>query len=69
MKEDGATLYYENIKETAEPCTVLELDSDDYWRCVIRHMTNPENHQVATCKMGPDSDGQKTLIYMVVFLS
>lgn len=62
MKEDGATLYYENIKETAEPCTVLQQDSDDYWRCVIRHMTNPENHQVATCKMGPDSDGQNTLI-------
>ncbi|XP_044743190.1 glucose dehydrogenase [FAD, quinone]-like [Chrysoperla carnea] len=34
----------------------LEYDSDHYWDCAIRHLTNPENHQVGTCKMGVDGD-------------
>lgn len=32
--------------------------SDSYWECAVRHSTGPENHQVGTCKMGPDSDPQ-----------
>ncbi|KAG8236538.1 hypothetical protein J437_LFUL015812 [Ladona fulva] len=25
---------------------------DEYWECVIRRNTNPENHQAGTCRMG-----------------
>lgn len=49
---------YEYMNITAVPCTVLTVDSDEYWRCMIRHVTNPENHQVGTCKMGSSSDGE-----------
>ena len=32
------------------------FDSDDYWRCHIRHMTLTIYHPVGTCKMGRTSD-------------
>lgn len=31
-------------------------ESDEYFRCLARRHTAPENHQVGTCKMGPSSD-------------
>ncbi|CAG9104105.1 unnamed protein product [Plutella xylostella] len=31
-------------------------DTDEYFRCLARRHTAPENHQVGTCKMGPSSD-------------
>ncbi|KAG6446817.1 glucose dehydrogenase [FAD, quinone] [Manduca sexta] len=30
--------------------------TDEYFKCLAKYHTAPENHQVGTCKMGPDSD-------------
>lgn len=30
--------------------------SKDYWACVVRQDTGPENHQAGSCKMGPPHD-------------
>ncbi|XP_060806690.1 glucose dehydrogenase [FAD, quinone] [Amyelois transitella] len=30
--------------------------TDEFFKCLARHHTAPENHQVGTCKMGPASD-------------
>ena len=46
----------EYVVESFGDCDVLEFDSDDYWRCALRYMTGPENHQLGTCKMGPEKD-------------
>ncbi|XP_057657374.1 glucose dehydrogenase [FAD, quinone]-like [Diorhabda carinulata] len=32
------------------------FNTDEYWRCAIRHTTDPENHQASTLRMGPISD-------------
>ncbi|KAJ9590389.1 hypothetical protein L9F63_016580 [Diploptera punctata] len=37
-------------------CEGFEFGSDDYWRCVIRHMSIAIWHLTGTCKMGPRSD-------------
>jgi choline dehydrogenase-like flavoprotein len=37
-------------------CERFEFRSDDYWRCVIKHMTCSMFHVSGTCKMGPASD-------------
>jgi choline dehydrogenase len=34
-------------------CEEYEFDTDDYWQCAVRYMTNAENHQSGTCFMGP----------------
>lgn len=56
------------LKKLSQPwCDSYEYDSDDYWKCYIEHKTNPENHQVGTCKMGPSSD--RKLLYSIVQLA
>lgn len=30
--------------------------TDDFFKCLAKYSTAPENHQVGTCKMGPNSD-------------
>jgi choline dehydrogenase len=37
-------------------CEHLKFGSDDYWRCVIRHLSSLIFHLSGTCKMGPISD-------------
>lgn len=32
------------------------MDSDAYWECCIRGYTSSLQHQVGTCKMGPERD-------------
>jgi choline dehydrogenase len=39
-------------------CTHFEFGSDDYWRCVIKHLTFSIYHLSGTCKMGPITDPQ-----------
>lgn len=40
----------------AKGCEDDEFMSDEYWECVIRTHTGPENHPAGTCKMGPVGD-------------
>ncbi|EDW51047.1 glucose dehydrogenase [FAD, quinone] [Drosophila sechellia] len=37
-------------------CENYEFASDDYWRCSIRTLSYTLHHQVATCRMGAESD-------------
>ncbi|XP_030377983.1 glucose dehydrogenase [FAD, quinone] [Scaptodrosophila lebanonensis] len=39
-----------------DACNRLTYQSDDYWRCYIRHMTTTVYHPVGTARMGPASD-------------
>ncbi|EDX01708.1 glucose dehydrogenase [FAD, quinone] [Drosophila yakuba] len=37
-------------------CESYEFATDDYWRCSIRTLSYTLHHQVATCRMGAESD-------------
>ncbi|XP_059471055.1 glucose dehydrogenase [FAD, quinone]-like [Neocloeon triangulifer] len=37
-------------------CVEFEFNSDEYWRCAVRHLTTTVYHQCGTAKMGPDTD-------------
>ncbi|XP_055847652.1 glucose dehydrogenase [FAD, quinone]-like [Episyrphus balteatus] len=52
MQEINATLH----TLPTPGCEHIDFGSDDYWRCSIRHLSYTLHHQVATCKMGPESD-------------
>lgn len=57
MQSIGAEIKYDRLREIASECSLISQDTDDYWECIIRYTTNPENHQVSTCHMGPSTDG------------
>lgn len=44
------------LPATPGGCSDLVPDSDAFWECLIRHRTNPENHQCGSARMGPDGD-------------
>ncbi|XP_060560033.1 glucose dehydrogenase [FAD, quinone]-like [Ruditapes philippinarum] len=48
MQELGADL---SINK-ASFCSQHEFRSDDFWRCMIRHIATNINHSTSTCKMG-----------------
>ncbi|KAH8368475.1 hypothetical protein KR084_012126 [Drosophila pseudotakahashii] len=52
MQRIGARL----LKRPVPGCESHEFASDDYWRCSIRTLSYTLHHQVATCRMGPESD-------------
>ena len=53
----GVKLY----NATFPGCETNEFNSDEYWRCYIRHLSATLHHQVSTCKMGPRTD-QTTVV-------
>ncbi|KAJ9596745.1 hypothetical protein L9F63_012231, partial [Diploptera punctata] len=42
-------------------CEDYEFATDEYFECVIRNHTIPQNHQAGTCKMGPKEDTMAVL--------
>ncbi|CAH0402789.1 unnamed protein product [Chilo suppressalis] len=45
------------IHEAQYPaCRGLIFDSDVYWECAVRTLSATLHHQIATCRMGPDTD-------------
>ncbi len=45
------------MKKRVHPnCTQPAYDSDEYWRCFIRHMASTVGHPTSTCKMGASDD-------------
>lgn len=46
----------EFIRLPLKECDKLLFNSDEYWRCYIRHFSSTLFHPVGTSKMGPDSD-------------
>ncbi|XP_039498221.1 glucose dehydrogenase [FAD, quinone] [Drosophila santomea] len=52
MQRIGARL----LKRTVPGCEAHQFASDDYWRCSIRTLSYTLHHQVATCRMGAESD-------------
>ncbi|KAF5272040.1 hypothetical protein FQR65_LT05021 [Abscondita terminalis] len=55
--------YYETrqVENIVPGCKHLRYDSDPYWECAIRHITNTMHHQTSTCKMGPVSDPESVV--------
>lgn len=49
----GVELY----NATIPGCESAAFNSDEYWRCYIKHLSATLHHQIGTCKMGPHSDG------------
>ncbi|XP_013167514.1 PREDICTED: glucose dehydrogenase [FAD, quinone]-like [Papilio xuthus] len=37
-------------------CSSLQFNSDEYWECAVRTLTATLHHQVATTRMGPQTD-------------
>ncbi|EDW75335.1 uncharacterized protein Dwil_GK19746 [Drosophila willistoni] len=44
------------LERSVPGCEGYSFGSDDYWRCSIRTLSYTLHHQVATCRMGPESD-------------
>lgn len=45
------------VKTKIPGCESYSYDSDDYWKCAVRHLSAPFNQdQTSTCKMGPSYD-------------
>lgn len=38
-----------------EKCAHLPFATDEYWKCVVRWYTGPENHPAGSCMMGPSA--------------
>nr|CAI5848980.1 unnamed protein product [Callosobruchus analis] len=46
----------ELVREVLPACDQYSFDSDEYWKCAIRHLSATLYHPVGTCKMGPKDD-------------
>lgn len=48
-------MQYQNVyldPSMVSQCEEFPVETYEYWKCYIQHKTNPENHQVGTCRMG-----------------
>lgn len=52
FKRHGVRLHHLNIAG----CRDTEPDSEEYWKCNLRHMSSTIYHPVGTAKMGPQDD-------------
>ncbi|CAL1534360.1 unnamed protein product [Lymnaea stagnalis] len=52
LKKLGATIDPEPVPS----CKDFPFDTDQYWKCVIRHLEATTHHPVGTCKMGATDD-------------
>ncbi|KAF5286491.1 hypothetical protein FQR65_LT12574 [Abscondita terminalis] len=46
----------EFVNLNIEKCKGIEYNTDDYWRCAIKNITNTVYHLAGTCKMGREND-------------
>ncbi|XP_068081556.1 glucose dehydrogenase [FAD, quinone] isoform X2 [Anabrus simplex] len=46
----------ELVTTPAAGCENLTFGTDEYFACVVRQHTGPENHQAGSCRMGPVGD-------------
>ncbi|VDI33913.1 Hypothetical predicted protein [Mytilus galloprovincialis] len=49
-KSVGATFIRQG--ECTSFCKTFTFETDDYWKCMIRHYARKASHQVSTCRMG-----------------
>ena len=49
------------IDKPVPGCETEEIFSDSYWECAVRHLTSTFDHQIGTCKMGPDYDPESVV--------
>lgn len=52
MKRIGAELH----RHVLPGCSDYSYDTDDYWKCFVRHIATTSHHPAGTCKMGPEND-------------
>lgn len=42
-------------------CSQLKFQSDEYWKCTLRHLASTLYHPVGTCSMGPINNGNSVV--------
>ncbi|KAL4218200.1 hypothetical protein ACF0H5_022936 [Mactra antiquata] len=58
MKSIGASM----DKMKLSVCKKHKFDSEDFWECILRHLTITSYHPAGTCRMGPYSETNPTVV-------
>ncbi|XP_050069350.1 glucose dehydrogenase [FAD, quinone]-like [Anopheles maculipalpis] len=59
--EEFAKLGLRTRKLKAPPCDQLRYGTDEYWRCVVRHVGHAADQPYGTCPMGSRENGQSVV--------